>query len=69
MNFDDLCPSDILSGTEQECMTTSGKSTMRKFQICGREVPRGNWVGLSQVLLSVVCKLFLVTAWCDIIMN
>ncbi|KAL8112217.1 hypothetical protein AgCh_019782 [Apium graveolens] len=43
VNFDDLCPSDILSGTEQECMTSSGKSIMRKFQICGGEVSRGNW--------------------------
>uniref|UniRef100_A0A166EE51 Sulfhydryl oxidase n=1 Tax=Daucus carota subsp. sativus TaxID=79200 RepID=A0A166EE51_DAUCS len=43
VNFDDLCPLDILSGKEEECMTSSGKSTIGNSQICGSEIPRGYW--------------------------
>ncbi|KAL8157531.1 sulfhydryl oxidase 2-like [Apium graveolens] len=44
VNFDDVCPSDILSGKKQECMTTNGTSTLSNFHICGNEVPRGYYM-------------------------
>ncbi|XP_017226956.1 sulfhydryl oxidase 2 isoform X2 [Daucus carota subsp. sativus] len=43
VNFDDLCPSDILSGKKQECMT-SGPITLSNSHICGSEVPRGYYM-------------------------
>lgn len=46
VNFDDLCPSDMLLGESQECVVGSGNEDSN-FQICGKEVPRGYWVGIQ----------------------
>ncbi|MCH93949.1 sulfhydryl oxidase 2-like, partial [Trifolium medium] len=41
VSFDDLYPTDFPSSQKQE----DDKSQVRNFQICGKEVPRGYWVG------------------------
>ena len=41
MNFDDLC--------KQECVNDGAKGALGNFQICGKEVPRGSWVGTEKV--------------------
>jgi thiol oxidase len=41
VSFDDLYPTDFWSSQKQE----DDKSSSRNFQICGKEVPRGYWVG------------------------
>ena len=43
MNFDDLCPLDMWSADRQEDQGV--QAALGNFQICGRDVPRGYWVG------------------------
>ncbi|KAE9450951.1 hypothetical protein C3L33_17136, partial [Rhododendron williamsianum] len=45
VNFDELYPSDMLADKKQETIIANGKGTLGNFQICGKEVPRGYWVG------------------------
>lgn len=58
VNFNDLCPADILSAGKYECT-----GTLSNFQICGKGVPRGYWVGNQYpFLLLQVC-------WCRIVFS
>lgn len=50
MNFDDLCPSDMIPPVRQEAV--ANKCELQNFLICGKEVPRGYWVGTRQKLHS-----------------
>lgn len=45
VNFDELFPSDMLADKKQETIIADGKGALGNFQICGKEVPRGYWVG------------------------
>jgi len=45
VNFDDLCPPDMWSPDKQEAVSDD-KGMLGNFQICGKEVPRGYWVGV-----------------------
>lgn len=56
MNFDELYPSDALIES-RESNHDDGKSSFHDFQICGKEVPRGYWVG-DFILCFAVCDLF-----------
>ena len=49
MSFNDLYPADLQSATSQE--DDSGNVVAMNFQICGKDVPRGYWVGLIIYLL------------------
>ncbi|KAI4313833.1 hypothetical protein L6164_026782 [Bauhinia variegata] len=42
LNFDDLHPIDLQPSNKQE--DDDGKLTLRNFQICGKDVPRGYWM-------------------------
>ena len=44
VNFDDLSPPDIWSPDKQEAVSDD-KGMLGNFQICGKEDPRGYWVG------------------------
>ncbi|XP_057961429.1 sulfhydryl oxidase 2 isoform X2 [Malania oleifera] len=44
VNFDDLCPSDVLSANKQQSIIANGKGALGNFQICGKELPRGYWM-------------------------
>lgn len=44
VNFDDVYPLDVWSANRQE--DQDGKGALGNFQICGRDVPRGYWVGI-----------------------
>lgn len=59
MNFDDLCPFDMGTPVKQEAVDGIHKGALRNFQICGKEVPRGYWVGterssLFKVVISII---------------
>lgn len=41
VSFDDLYPTDFGSTNKQE----DDKSSVRNLKICGKDVPRGYWVG------------------------
>lgn len=45
VSFDDLYPADFWSANKQD----DDKGSVRNLQICGKDVPRGYWVG-SQYL-------------------
>lgn len=47
VSFDDLYPTDFWSTNKQE----DDKNLVPNFQICGKDVPRGYWVG-AQYLYS-----------------
>lgn len=49
VNFDDLCPPDLWLSNKQE-VVDNGKGMLGNFQICGKEVPRGYWVGVFHFL-------------------
>ncbi|XP_021896233.1 sulfhydryl oxidase 2 isoform X2 [Carica papaya] len=42
VNFDDLCPSDMIPPVRQEAV--ANKCELQNFLICGKEVPRGYWM-------------------------
>lgn len=44
MNFDYLWPSDLWSIGEQEA-AISRQDAVKSFRICGKDAPRGYWVG------------------------
>ncbi|XP_060183822.1 sulfhydryl oxidase 2-like isoform X1 [Lycium barbarum] len=44
VDFDNLCPSDILSANNEETDSCSKKGALGNYQICGKEVPRGYWM-------------------------
>nr|GMD13675.1 sulfhydryl oxidase 2-like isoform X1 [Ipomoea batatas] len=46
INFDDLCPSGALSANKEEVASCTKDGILGNYQICGKEVPRGYWVGL-----------------------
>lgn len=43
VNIDDLLPSELVLGDKQE--ENDGKGPLGAFQICGKNIPRGYWVG------------------------
>ncbi|KAL7260371.1 hypothetical protein ACSBR1_006105 [Camellia fascicularis] len=44
VNFDELLPPDIWSAKKQEFIIVNRKGALKNFQICEKEVPRGNWM-------------------------
>ncbi|XVF85314.1 hypothetical protein PTKIN_Ptkin17bG0107800 [Pterospermum kingtungense] len=44
VNFDDLCPLDMLSSDKHDVAASNMKGVLQNFQICGKEVPRGYWM-------------------------
>lgn len=46
VNFDDLYPLDILAADRQGDQDV--QAALQKFQICGKDVPRGYWVGIQK---------------------
>ncbi|KAK4371150.1 hypothetical protein RND71_010625 [Anisodus tanguticus] len=46
VDFDNLCPSKILSANNEEADSCNKKGALGNYQICGEEVPRGYWCGL-----------------------
>ncbi|MCD7464206.1 Sulfhydryl oxidase 2 [Datura stramonium] len=44
VDFDNLCPSEILSSTNEEADSCSKKGALGNYRICGEEVPRGYWM-------------------------
>ncbi|XP_016484871.1 sulfhydryl oxidase 2 isoform X2 [Nicotiana tabacum] len=44
VDFDNLCPSEILSVNNEEADSCSKKGALGNYQICGKEVPRGYWM-------------------------
>lgn len=57
VNFDELCPPD-----KNQEIVGNGKSVLGNFQICGKEVPRGYWVG---AFLHVSSNSFMVIMLCN----
>lgn len=51
MNFDELFPSDIWLETKQE--ENDGKNELGSFHICGKDVPRGYWVGTEKTIVNL----------------
>nr|GMD26652.1 sulfhydryl oxidase 2-like isoform X1 [Ipomoea batatas] len=47
VNFDDICSSEALSKNKDETVDCTKKGVLGQYQICGKEVPRGNWVGVN----------------------
>lgn len=45
VNFDDLCPSETMSVNNEEAESFSQKGALENYHICGKEAPRGYWVG------------------------
>lgn len=52
VNFDDLFPSDLLLANKQE--ENDGHGPLGTFQICGKNVPRGYWVGTWTFVVQLV---------------
>ncbi|CAK9141303.1 unnamed protein product [Ilex paraguariensis] len=44
VNFDDLCPSDMMLDNKHESVISCGNRTLGNSHICGKEVPRGYWM-------------------------
>ncbi|XP_019160195.1 PREDICTED: sulfhydryl oxidase 2-like isoform X1 [Ipomoea nil] len=44
VNFDDICSSEALSKNKDETVSCTKKGVLGQYQICGKEVPRGNWM-------------------------
>ncbi|GAB4828799.1 Sulfhydryl oxidase 1, variant 2 [Ancistrocladus abbreviatus] len=44
VNFDDMCPSEILIENKEKILACNGVSALANAQICGKEVPRGYWM-------------------------
>lgn len=53
MSFDDLYPADFQSANNHE--DGSGTVVAGNFQICGKDVPRGYWVG--SIISFLFCSL------------
>lgn len=47
VNFDDLCPSSTMLVNNEEAESCSKNGVLENYQICGKEVPRGYWVGYT----------------------
>lgn len=45
VNFDNFWPSDLLSMSSQETNLLEDGDAPTNYQICGKEIPRGYWVG------------------------
>ncbi|XP_076920846.1 sulfhydryl oxidase 2-like [Bidens hawaiensis] len=44
VNFDDLYPSTMRPANKHKSANSTGQGLFGKFDICGKEVPRGNWM-------------------------
>lgn len=54
VNFDDLCPLDMWSSDKHDVDTSNMIGVLRNFHICGKDVPRGYWVGTQRQLWHVI---------------
>lgn len=45
VNFDDLYPPEIMSDNKEKGISENATNILGSFQICGKHVPRGYWVG------------------------
>lgn len=52
VNFDELFPSDIWLEPKQE--ENDGKNELGSFHICGKDVPRGYWVGTQKTIVDCI---------------
>lgn len=46
VNLDDLYPPVIGTNNKESGITENATTTLGSFQICGKDVPRGYWVGV-----------------------
>ena len=68
MNFDDLYLPRTLADNKEKSLSDNATDILRSFQICGKDVPRGYWVGTFVYLsydfrLIRCCRAFICPLW------